>query len=239
MSITAARCDAGRVYGRTSRCLYAVWSNPAPGVTPERFREYYEDVHRPDTLAIGHFDRSFRYEALGECRARYLTLWEAEYPDLASALERVRKGALALKEQGRIWPVQEVVFHQFGFTSASGAADERPVATLTTAQNDWRAPARVADADAWARAALPSASALSARYAAQFLYAGGDRWFWLGESDASGDALDELWRDRARGLPPLGAPTPIFPSPDADLEPAVAPSGEPAAAWITHWRPIS
>ena len=226
------------MYGRRSRCLYAVWSNPAPGVSPERFREYYEEVHRPDTLAIGHFDRSFRYEAHGDCRARYLTLWEAEYPDLDRALERVRKGALALREQGRIWPVQEVVFHQFGFARESGATTERRIATLTTAQNDWHAPTRGQEVDVWARAALPAASALAARYAEQFLYAGGDRFFWLGESDVGGDALAELWRSRAKGLPPLGRPTPIFPAPDADLEPDVSHPGDPIAAWIVHWKPI-
>ena len=225
------------MYGRRSRCLYAVWSNPASGVSPERFREYYEDVHRPDTLAIGHFDRSYRYEAQTDCRARYLTLWEAEYPDLDSALDRVRKGALALREQGRIWPVQEVVFHQFGFVRESRAAPERRVATLTTAQNDWRAPARGQDLDAWVRAALPDANALAARYAAQLLYAGDCRFFWLGESDASGAALEELWRGRASGLPPLGHPTPIFPTTDAEPEPDVAP-GDPSAAWVVHWKPI-
>ena len=237
MSIATAQCDARRVYGRRSRCLYAVWSNPAPGVSPERFREYYEDVHRPDTLAIGHFDRSFRYQAQGECRARYLTLWEAEYPDLAIALERVRKGALALKEQGRIWPVQEVVFHQFGFARESGTAPERPVATLTTAQNDWRAPAPGQGADTWARAALPDASALAARYSAQLLFANASRFFWLGESEVPGEALDDLWRDRAHGLPPLGRPTPIFPTPDAEPEPEVAP-GDPSGTWVVHWKPI-
>src|SRR5687767_8919632 len=87
LSIGVARCESRRVLGHTSSCLYAVWSNPAPGVSAERFREYYEDVHRPDTLAIGHFERSFRYEAQGACRARFLTLWEAEYPDLDRALE--------------------------------------------------------------------------------------------------------------------------------------------------------
>jgi hypothetical protein len=230
------------VYGRRSRCLYAVWSNPAPGVSPERFREYYEDVHRPDTLAIGHFERSYRYEAHGECRARYLTLWEAEHPDLATALERVREGALALRERGRIWPVQEVVFHQFGFAPANGAPPERRVATLTTAQNDWRTPPRDQDAEAWRRAALPGTDTLGARYAAQFLYAGGPRFFWLGESDATHDALADLWRGRAAGLPPLGAPTPIFsPPPDAPAsEPDPAPTSDPAAqraAWIVHWRP--
>jgi len=232
------------VFGRRSRCLYAVWSNPAPGVSPERFREYYEDVHRPDTLAIGHFERAFRYEAHGECRARYLTLWEAEYADLASALERVRKGALALREQGRIWPVQEVVFHQFLFARESEPAPECPVATLTTAQNDWRTPARGQSADAWARAALPDATALGARYAARFLYAGGERFFWLGESEATHGALAELWDGRATDLPPLGPPTPIFPPPPnaPSPEPDPVPSDVPAArraAWVVHWTPIS
>jgi len=231
------------VYGRFSRALYAVWSNPAPGVTPERFREYYEDVHRPDTLAIGHFDRSYRYEAHGESRARYLTLWEAEYPDLASALERVRKGALALREQGRIWPVQEVVFHQFLFARAGAAPPARSVATLTTAQNDWRTPVQDPDAETWALSALPEESECEARYAARFLYAGGARFLWLGESEDAPGALDALWRGRATGLPPLGAPTPIFPPPpDAPSpEPDPEPSSDAAArraAWVVQWVPV-
>ena len=238
MSIAAARCDAARVFGRTSRCLYAVWSNPAPGVSLERFREYYEDVHRPDTLAIGHFARSYRYEAQGPCRARYLTLWEAEYPDLATALEPVRKGALALREQGRIWPVQEVVFHQFLFARESGTAPERRVATLTTAQNDWRAPAHEPDIDAWVRAALPDASTLAACYSAQFLYAGAERFLWLGESDAAGESVGAPWRGHAQGLPPLGRATPIFPPPASDLEPEVAHPADPRAAWVTQWAPL-
>ena len=233
------------MYGRFSRTLYAVWSNPAPGVTLERFREYYEDVHRPDTLAIGHFDRSFRYQAQGECRARYLTLWEAEYPDLPTALERVRKGALALREQGRIWPVQEVVFHQFLFAAGERAAvPETPVATLTTVQNDWSAPARGENAKDWESSALPAPRAT--RYAAHLLYAAphaGDaragRFLWLGESDARADGLDALWRDRARpGLAPLGRPVPIFPPPDGDPGPDMALSDARGSAWVVHWVPV-
>jgi hypothetical protein len=233
------------VYGSFSRALYAVWSNPAPGVTLERFREYYEDVHRPDTLAIGHFDRSFRYQARGECRARYLTLWEAEYPDLPAALERVRKGALALREQGRIWPVQEVVFHQFLFAAGERAAvAETPVATLTTVQNDWSAPARGEGVHDWSRSALPEPRA--ACYSAQFLYAAphpvdarAGRFAWLGESGTSFDALDALWRDRAQtGLAPLGRPVPIFPPPDGDPGPDTALSDARGAAWVAHWVPV-
>ena len=237
MSIATAQCDARGVYGRRSRCLYAVWSNPAPGVTPERFREYYEDVHRPDTLAIGHFDRSFRYEAQGECRARYLTLWEAEYPDLASALERVRKGALALMEQGRIWPVQEVVFHQFLFSDEAAPASECRVALLTTAQNDWRSSARTQAAGTWARVGLPDARARDHWYWAQFLYADRDRFLWLGESEAELGDLAQIWRG-APGLPPLGRATPIFPAPDADDDSDAAQLGDPHAAWVVHWKPI-
>ena len=210
--------------GRPSSCLYAVWSNPAPGVSPERFREYYEDVHRPDTLAIGHFERSYRYEAQGACRARYLTLWEAEYPDLESALERVRKGALALREQGRIWPVQEVVFHQFAFLCEhrGGLADARE---LTTVQNDWRT-----------AATMPQFGETPG-YGASYLYEHAGRFLWLGETSAPIDV--GAWRGYASGLPPLGAPIPIFP--DAAPPTAPEPDSTPDArrAWVVHWRWIS
>ncbi len=233
------------MFGRHSRALYAVWSNPAPGAELERFRAYYEEVHRPDTLAIGHFDRSYRYEAQSECRARYLTLWEAEYLDLASALEHVRKGALALREQGRIWPVQEVVFHQFLFAPADAPPPETRVATLTTVQNDWRAPERGRDADAWARAALPGTRALGNHYEARFLYAAphaadppAGRFLWLGETSNPRASTADLWRNFAQGLPPLGRPVPIFPPPDGDPGPDTALSGDPRAAWVVHWTPI-
>ena len=237
------------MFGHPSRALYAVWSNPAPGVDLERFRHYYEEVHRPDTLALGHFERSFRYEAKGPCRARYLTLWEADYPDLPSALERVRKGALALREKGRVWPVQEVVFHQFVFAAEAAPAVEVRVETLTTVQNDWRAPARGQDIRAWARAGLPNPRELRDRYAARYLYAAQDagntqagRFLWLGEADAPPDALRELWLGDAVGLPPFGRPTPIFPPPDgAAFPPNDALSADPdtgRAAWVVHWTPM-
>ena len=225
--------------GHTSACLYAVWSNPAPGVSAEHFREYYEDVHRPDTLAIGHFERSFRYEAQGACRARFLTLWEARYGLIDDALERVRKGAFALHERGRIWPVQEVVFHQFLF--APGPHVKRPPAraeTLTAVQNDWSTRASGSTNYAWASAALPSAGALAA-YGARYLYAHAGRYLWLGEASAPIDA--DVWRGYPTGLPPLGRPTPIFPDAAAPEPDDDSSSDPPAqhAAWVTHWTPVS
>ena len=164
-----------------------------------------------------------------------------------AALERVRKGALALREQGRIWPVQEVVFHQFLF-ARDGALQrpERPRGDAhDRAERLARARARPS-ADAWARAALPDATrsahicrAIPAtRRRAQATGAG--RFLWLGETRRPAIALPTLWRGGARpGLPPLGRPTPIFPPPDGAPRPSPTPSPPPIrrAAWVTHWTP--
>lgn len=237
------------MFGRRSRALYAVFSNPAAGVEPERFRAYYEDVHRPDTLALGHFDRSHRYEAASECRARYLTLWEAEYPDLESALARVRAGALELRARGRVWPVQEVVFHQFVFSADASPVESRPVAALTTVQNDWRAPARSQPLADWLARALPEPRSLPAHYTSQFAYAAphpadprSGRFLWLGESQSGVASLATLWQGRALpGLAPLGRRISIFPpapgdAVDDDAEPTPDPAAR-TAAWVVHWTP--
>ncbi len=103
------------MFGRTARSLFTVFSNPAPGVTLERFREWYEDMHRPDSIELGLFSASSRYRARTPSQAGYFTLWEGDYPDLGRALAVVRRGAETLKQRGRIHPVQEVVFQQFLF----------------------------------------------------------------------------------------------------------------------------
>jgi len=137
------------------------------------------------------------------------------------------------------------VFHQFAF--APGACEpgaEVPVATLTTVQNDWSAPARGESVHDWARDALPEAR--SSHYGAQFLYAAphavdarAGRFFWLGESGRAASDLDALWQSRARSGPvPLGRPVPIFPPPDGDPGPDTALSDTSGAGWVTHWVPV-
>ena len=238
--------------GRFARSIFAAFSNPAPGVDLERFHRWYFEVHRPDTLELGIFERSLRYEAVSPSKVRFLTLWEAGYASLEAALARVRPGALSLRERGRVWPVQEVVFAQFLFLEAAEtpavAREGSPPPGLTTLQNDWLAPAPGVSFASWRRAALPDAAALRAAYAASAGYAAppddapaARRCLWVGESDREPRELDALWRGRAElGLAPLGRPTPIFPAPPgaAPAEPAPAPPSAPGAAWVVQWRPV-
>jgi hypothetical protein len=242
------------VNGRFARAIFAAFTNVAPGVELERFHRWYFEVHRPDSLELGLFEGSLRYEAASPCAVRFLTLWEAAYPSLDAALARVRPGALALRERGRVWPVQEVVFSQFLFlegVEAGGAAGGAPPATLTTVQNDWRTPAAGLGFAGWREAALPDAAALRAAYPASAGYAAppddaptARRCLWLGESARGANELDAVFGARAaRALAPLGRPTPIFPPPPgsgAASQASVAPpASAPGAAWLVHWRPVA
>ena len=236
--------------GRFARSLFAAFTNVAPGVDLARFHEWYFGMHRPDSLERGLFDRSMRYEAASPSKVRFLTLWTADYASLEQALERVRPVALALREEGRVWPVQEVVFAQFLFLEAAETpgADDAP-RTLTTVQNDWRAPEPGVDFTSWRVRALPDASVVGSLYRASAGYAAppddapdARRCLWIGESDADAEVLEAAWRDRAEpGIAPLGLPTPIFPAP-AGAKPAhesgpAAPRAR-GSAWVVHWRPV-
>ncbi len=236
--------------GRFARSLFAAFTNVAPGVDLERFHHWYFGIHRPDSLERGLFDRSMRYEAVSPSTVRFLTLWAADYASLEQALERVRPVALALREEGRVWPVQEVVFAQFLFLEAWGTpGDDPPPRTLTTVQNDWRAPEPGADFTSWRVRALPDASALGGLYRASAGYAAppddeptARRCLWIGESEKDADALEGAWREHAApGIAPLGRPTPIFPAPAGagpSHEPAPAAPRAQGGAWVVHWRPV-
>jgi hypothetical protein len=237
--------------GGFPRCLFAAFSNISPGVDFERFQSWYFDVHRPDSLELDLFTRSLRFEAASPSKVRWLTLWECEYPDFAAALAKIRPAALSLREQGRIWPVQEVPFSQFLFLEGVEAAG-RPASggaapTLTTAFGDWRAPRPGAGYASWRAAALPARDALAGAYPASAGYAappddapGARRTLWIGASARHPRELEALWPARAeRSLPPLGLPTPIFPRPpgaEAETAPPASASA-PDALWIVHWRP--
>jgi len=240
------------VNGRFARSLFAAFTNVAPGVDLERFQHWYFEIHRPDSLELGLFERSMRYEAASPSKVQFLTLWAADYASLEEALLRVRPVAEALRERGRVWPVQEVVFAQFLFLEeieTPGSGPELPPRTLTTVQNDWRAPEAGKGFAAWRARALPDAGALGACYRASAGYAAppddapnARRRLWIGESALDPTALEAPWRGRAEsGIAPLGRPTPIFPAP-AGAAPArdapAAPPGAAGSAWVVHWRPV-
>jgi len=239
------------VNGRFARSIFAAFTNPVPGVDLERFHRWYFEIHRPDSLELGLFESSTRYEAVGASQVRFLTLWEADYANLDDALARVRPVAISLRERGRVWPVQEVVFAQFLFLEGAGGAPEgadAPPPPLTTVQNDWRAPAPGEGFGRWRERALPDAATLGSLYRAGAGYAAAPdgaptarRCLWLGESDREPRAIEGFWRGRAEpGIAPLGRPTPIFPLPAGADAPAaeVPPPRATGAAWVVHWRPV-
>jgi len=247
--IDAAEAAVG-LGGRFPRCLFAALSNIAPGVDFERFQRWYFDLHRPDSLELGLFTRSLRFEAASPSKVRWLTLWEASYPDLDAALAKIRPAALALREQGRVWPVQEVPFSQFVFLEGVEAAGSPSIAaappTLTTAFGDWRAPLAGVGHASWRAQALPPRDALAAAYPASAGYAAAPdgaptarRSLWLGSSARHPRELEALWPARVeRSLPPLGVPTPIFPRSDGAAGEPAPPPCAPDAAWVVHWRPV-
>ena len=238
--------------GRFARSLFVAFTNVAPGVDLERFHHWYFEMHRPDSLELGLFERSMRYEAASPSKVRFLTLWAADYASLDEALARVRPVALALRERGRVWPVQEVVFAQFLFLELADGSEtgtDAPPRTLTTVQNDWRAPEPGVGFAAWRALALPDAGALGSLYRASAGYSAppddaptARRCLWIGESDLDPTALEAPWRGRAEpGIAPLGRPTPIFPAPAAARPARDAPPATPgaaAAAWVVQWRPV-
>lgn len=236
--------------GRSARSLFVAFTNIAPGVDEERFHRWYEELHRPDSIEFGMFTHSSRYEASSPSNVRFLTLWEADYSDLDAALRTVRAGAQRLRGAGRIWPVQTVLFQQFVFAAEPGRSVPAPVATLTTACNDWAHPAREQSGSEW-QAELPK-PALDAYHSATSYACAcyGDattaRRLWLGESSAPPEQLEKAWEQggAAHALPPFGAPIPIF------LPEGSAPAAGPAASDATddaaarsrvfavHWRPV-
>ncbi|NRA08752.1 MAG: hypothetical protein HRU02_11390 [Myxococcales bacterium] len=200
------------------RALFVAFSNAAAGVEEERFQHWYEDVHRPESFEVGLFHASARYRAQSPSRARFLTLWEADYASEGEALARVRPAAQKMREQGHIWPVNEVVFQHFVFLvrSAPGFA-LADLPRLTTLQNDWRHPLPLQDPETWWKQAVEAAVPADGLSEACALYASG-----CAGSDRPGRMLAvvagavsaEPDGDAQAGLrlelPPFGEATPVY-----------------------------
>jgi len=121
------------------RCLFVALSNVAAGVDVSRFQEWYESVHRPDSFEAGLFHASSRYQARSPSRASVLTLWEADYTSEEEALALVRPATRKMYQQGRIWPVGELLLQHFVFlVHATPGFRLRDLPNLSTLQNDWR-----------------------------------------------------------------------------------------------------
>jgi hypothetical protein len=213
---------------------FVVWSTPHPGCD-DAFNRWYDEVHLPDSVANGSFTAMHRYEAAGPGyrAATSLSIAEADYGSEAEAWAAVRPKADALHAAKRIDDLYRVDFATMLLT-VDADVSAHPVGTLTTVQNDWRAPG--GDAREWlASVPVPAGSPRSV----QLLTTDPEgerepgRHLALFESATGLDDTAEAWaRAGAAGMSPLPAYTTIFGV--QGRQPADQPDRAPV--WVAHWR---
>ena len=243
--------------------LYAVYSNPLPGHEAD-LHQWYEDVHIPDSFDAGLFQSVRRYRSLDpadtprpagvpeECHSKFLTLWGCHYADTEAALSAVRPIAEGLRSKGRVQSFQEVVFQEFIFRhSVQQERSGRENRGLTTLHSRWSRADAIAPFEKWLDRpsgrgyVTPATSATSSQASARYGLEGPRaRAVLLIEQHRPPDlGLLSSQPGARKGLPPFGAPIPIFesgspaPSPKPTPEPPEEP-GSPLAVWIEGWELI-
>lgn len=222
------------MFGHTARMSFIVWSTPNEGVGDD-FNQWYNEVHLPDSIKNGSFTAMHRYELAGPGHrgGAYLSIAEADYGSEEEAWASVRPKAQALRDVGRIDDLYRVDFAVMLHTVRTEVS-EHPVHTLTTVQNDWRAPG--GDAETWlASLAVPPATPRSLQLFTT--EPGGARGpglhLALFESATPLDETVAAWAAVGEaGVPPMPSYTTLFgvTAPRRDDEPSVAPT------WVAHWR---
>jgi hypothetical protein len=231
------------VYGRDPKTLFAVFANALPGKDDE-YNHWCDQIHIPDAIQGGLFYTCHRYRAVGAGGLRYMNLWESDRTDLRAGMEQMRPHAEALKAQGRIWPVFEVVWSQVLTPVAAGEPNPGTVKAVTTVQNDWREPLDGERFEAWYGTAGLDVAAVAARYHSTYRYESYDgsrgRFLSVCESEGPVEALAGAWDGVAEaGTSPFARYATIFeqghpPEPEeGDPLP-----GRPGAAWAAHWEPL-
>lgn len=222
------------MFGYKARMSFIVWSTPNEGVGDD-YHRWYNEVHLPDAIKNGSFTAMHRYEAVGPgyCASPYLSVAEADYANEEEAWASVRPRAQALRDAGRIDDLYRVDFATMLLTIEADVS-QHPVQTLTSVQNDWRAPG--GDARSWlASVAVPHAAprslqlfttdAAGARGAGMHLA--------LYESATALDETVAAWVGAgSAGSSPTPSYTTLFgvTAPRPENEPDVA------STWVQHWR---
>ncbi len=222
------------MFGHIARMSFIVWSTPYPGREDE-YNRWYDEVHLPDSIANGSFTAMHRYEAAGPgWRAgQYLSIAEADYGSEAEAWASVRPKAHALHRAKRIDDLYRVDFAIMLLTVASEVS-AHPVGTLTTVQNDWRAPAGDA------RALLEPLDVPDATPRSMQLFTsdpagdrGPGRHLVLFESATDLDGTVDAWRSvGTAGQSPVPPYTTLF----GVVGEQAADQPPPAPVWVAHWR---
>ena len=241
------------MYGHTPKSMFVVFANALPG-KDEEYNHWCDHVHIPDAMNNGVFDRAFRYKALGQSRAMYLNLWEADTADLSGGLAAMRGGAKELRAKGRISPVFEVVWSQV--LVAVGPLERSTangVAAITMLQNNWRTPVPAQRYSQWQESVTRAEVSTADGYHSAYRYESYDqsagetagRFMVLYESALEPAAAARIWDGAAEpGPSPFAKYTTVFDTgddvpqaaPEISEEPSVPTGG---ACWASHWQPLN
>ena len=221
--------------GHVARMAFIVWSTPNEGVGDD-YHRWYNEVHLPDAIDNGSFTAMHRYAAAadGHGADQFLSIAEADYGSEEEAWASVRPRAQALRDAGRIDDLYRVDFAVMLLTVATDVSDH-PYTTLTTVQNDWRAP-DPDDATTWLSAlAVPDSAPRSMQLFTTDPNGtrGAGLHLALFESATSLDDTVTAWSGVGRqGTSPTPPYTTLF---GVEGEPAAdaPPIGGP---WVMHWR---
>lgn len=137
------------MYGKYPRSLYLILQDSLPE-KDEAYNYWVNYIHIPDVLDSGIFDRVYRYEAIGEAKAKYLTVWESDYTDLTSQLVDLSRLTEDLRSMGRIWPVFQTIWTQAYFTVGPAKAhNHKHVTFMTTTITNCGSPSRDGEFNKW------------------------------------------------------------------------------------------
>jgi hypothetical protein len=241
------------MYGHSPKSVFVVFANALPG-KDEEYNHWCDHVHIPDAVNNGVFDRAFRYKAVGQTRAVYLNVWEADTADLSGGLSTMRGGASELRARGRISPVFEVVWSQV--LVAVGPMERSSgngVAAVTMLQSNWRPPVPSQRFSQWQESVTRAEAAAADSHHSAYRYESYDqsvpetigRFMALYESALEPAAAARIWKGAAEpGPSPFGKYTTIFG--DGDDVPQAAPESSEetsvatgATCWASHWLPLT
>jgi hypothetical protein len=216
---------------------FVVWAVPQDGAAAEVAR-WYDEVHGPDAIGNGSFVALHRYAAAGPGfrTAPILAVWEAPFASEVEAWAYIGPRAQELRAAGRVSDHYAVAWATMSLV-VDAAVSDRPVATLTTVQNDWRHPG--GDARAWLDGiAVPAVHHSMHLITSDPEGKGPGRHLALFESELDVDTVTAAWAGvGSEGSSPTPPYVTIFAA-DGD-EPPPAPGADlpRSDAWVMHWVP--
>jgi hypothetical protein len=220
---------------------FVVWAVPREGADDEVAR-WYDEVHGPDAIGNGSFLALHRYAAAGPGfrTAPILAVWEAGFASEAEAWAYIGPRAQELRAAGRVSDHYVVAWATMLVVVDASALD-RPVATLTTVQNDWRHPG--GDPRAWLDGlALPGADVFHSVHLCTTDPAGPGpgRHLALLESELDLATVVAACTDLgAAGSSPTPPYTTIFAAEGDQPPPAPGAELPRSGAWVMHWAPAA